>query len=60
MDLKDEQWAVVEPLMAFYGSCAPEHPGMTCPTGIRHTKRATAGSRNGLSKVSLKMCCEHW
>jgi hypothetical protein len=25
-----------------------------------HTKRAIAGSRNGLRKVCLKKCCECW
>ena len=82
MDLKDEQWAMVEPLLpkvarrtdgkgrprvddrvilnGILWVFAPEHPGMTCPTGIRHTRPATAGSRNGSRKVFLKRFCGLW
>ena len=41
--------------MAFCGLCEPEVLGETYQTGIRRTKLATAGSRNGFELECLKV-----
>ena len=79
MELKDEQWAVIEPhipviparvvalavlhvksWMRYYGFFEPGHPGKTCPIDIRHTKPATAVSRNGTAPVSWTRYRKPW
>ena len=80
MDLTDEQWAVVEPLIGemprradgrgrpwrssrevlngILGFCARAPNGPTCPSGIRRTRPATAGSSAGCVRAPFERMLE--
>ena len=56
----DHEWIIVPSSMASFESCELVRLGTICPIGIRRTKLATDGSKNGFEQAPLRPYSRNW